>query len=193
MKKLLTSLIACALACTVIFAVTACSTPSEPPRVASKGLSFELNDEGTGYIVSSIGTCGDKVVVIPETYNEKPVVAIGDAAFKDKKAITGVDVPGSIKYIGDEGFRGCDLLASVVLAEGVEHLGERCFSSCTRLVSITIPLSMTTMSGLVFTSNTLMTDIYYKGTSIPSGWDSSWKYDNSAFVHYSTCVCEKCA
>ena len=196
MKKFFTVLLASFLTCAMLLGITACSAPEGDQtevRVPSKELTYELNDDGTGYIVTGLGSCGDKNVVIPEIYDGQPVVGIADEAFRDEKAITGVDVPGSVKFIGDHGFRGCDLLLSVILREGVESLGERCFSSCTRLKTITIPMSLTTMSGLVFTSNTIMTDIYYGGASAPSGWDSSWKYDNSAFVHYGNCVCEKCA
>ena len=43
---------------------------------ASEGLSFELNDSKTGYIVTGIGTCTDTEIIIPSKYNGLPVTSI---------------------------------------------------------------------------------------------------------------------
>ena len=47
----------------------------------SEGLTYELNDEGAGYIVTGIGTCTDSELVIPNMYNGLPVVEIRYRAF----------------------------------------------------------------------------------------------------------------
>ena len=47
----------------------------------TENLAYKLNDDGSGYTVTGIGTCTDKDVIIPETYRGKPVVAIGEGAF----------------------------------------------------------------------------------------------------------------
>lgn len=47
---------------------------------ASNGLLFELNEEGTGYVLVGLGDCTDAHVNVPEEYEGLPVVAIGDNA-----------------------------------------------------------------------------------------------------------------
>ena len=48
---------------------------------ASEGLSFELNDSKTGYIVTGIGTCKDTNIIIPSVYKGLPVTSIEEFAF----------------------------------------------------------------------------------------------------------------
>ena len=184
MKKILTILIACLLACTVLVTFTACGQQEEP-RVNSIGLAYELNDEETGYIVIGKGTCGDKKVVIPETYKNKPVVAIGEKAFYNDLNLTGVDIPDSVLEIGSEAFRGCMGLKSVSLGSGVKSIGFRAFSSCDRLESIVIPISVETMEDCIFTDSAVLKHIYYEGADKPSSWDGNWYYRCSAIIHYN--------
>lgn len=78
---------------------------------ASQGLEFSLesekedeNDnpiicEGAYYKVQGIGTCTDKDLVIPMSYNGVPVKEIMRDAFKDCQQLTSVKVPDSIKEI----------------------------------------------------------------------------------------------
>ncbi|MBR2336708.1 MAG: hypothetical protein IKA61_02045, partial [Clostridia bacterium] len=47
----------------------------------SQGLEYELNADQTGYIVVGIGTCNDTDLIIPTTYQGKPVTSIGEDAF----------------------------------------------------------------------------------------------------------------
>ena len=56
---------------------------------ASKGLEFELKDDDT-YELKSIGTCTDKDIIIPKTYNNKAVTSIGNYALA---AFGGVGAP----------------------------------------------------------------------------------------------------
>ncbi len=49
----------------------------------SEGLEYIKSDDGTHYIVKGIGTCVDKTIVIPSTYQGLPVESIGDYAFND--------------------------------------------------------------------------------------------------------------
>ena len=75
----------------------------------SKGLSYKLvNGE---YTVTGIGTCKDLDVVIPKTYNGKPVTGIGEYAFKNL-LITSVVIQDNIKRIEQYAFP-CPLLSAV--------------------------------------------------------------------------------
>ena len=64
----------------------------------SSGLEFEEN--GGGYTLIGMGSCTDKLVIVPETYNGKAVTAIGSSAFEGNTNILYVKLPDSIKSIG---------------------------------------------------------------------------------------------
>lgn len=75
----------------------------------SEGLKYELSNNGNGYIVTGIGTCMDRDIVIPEEYKGKPVIAIGDGAFAGVSIQT-VTMSNCIKGIGAKVFEGCNNL-----------------------------------------------------------------------------------
>ena len=96
----------------------------------SSGLKYTLSSDNTYYIVSSIGTCTDTTIVIPDTYNELPVTAISDNAFSSRNTITGVIIPESITSIGNNAFKGCyklievyNLSKSITIIAGSEENG----------------------------------------------------------------------
>lgn len=74
---------------------------------------FELNEEGTGYIVTDyIGDRFDEAqsVIIPETHNGLPVVEIGEQAFINCENIERLSIPSSIRVISPSAFDGCQNL-----------------------------------------------------------------------------------
>jgi len=73
---------------------------------------FEI-DNCYVYIHSYIGEDSD--VVIPETINNKPVVAIGDLAFQNNETIKGINIPSSIVYIGGSILDGCNNIEKIYL------------------------------------------------------------------------------
>lgn len=75
----------------------------------SDGLKYELNSDGNSYIVTGIGSCMDKDIVIPEEYKGKSVVAIGDGAFAGVSIET-ITFSNCIKSIGAKVFVGCNKL-----------------------------------------------------------------------------------
>ncbi len=81
--------------------------------IATEGLKYTLSEDESYYIVSGIGTVKDKDVVIPDTYNEKPVKEIGEKAFMACSNLTTVKIPDSITAIGSSAFQGCDNLENI--------------------------------------------------------------------------------
>lgn len=75
-------------------------------RYPSEGLEYELNEEGESYKVVGLGTCTDINVVVPRTYNGKPVTAIGDNAFENAQ-IDSINLWECVTSIGKEAFKGC--------------------------------------------------------------------------------------
>lgn len=78
--------------------------------VWSSRLTFTLNEDGSSYIAS--GTSDNALymreeIVIPSTYEGKPVSAIADNAFKSCVNVTKIAVPDSVELIGSAAFNGC--------------------------------------------------------------------------------------
>ena len=84
---------------------------SEPDGTNDK-LQFILNSDKKSYKVTNKYYRGDYgTVVIPTTYQGKPVTAISDRAFINTNTLTRVYIPHTILEIGDEAFLNCvDLL-----------------------------------------------------------------------------------
>ena len=70
---------------------------------ASEGLEYKLSGDGTYYFVKGIGSCTDTDIVIPDTYEGKPVKEIGERAFEGS-SITSVMVGSNVTRIGYSAF-----------------------------------------------------------------------------------------
>ena len=80
---------------------------------AKPELLMQLSDDGSYYTVSGIGTYIDTVVIIPDTYKNKPVKAIGGSAFNGNQSITHIVLGSQITEIGPWAFYQCANLTGV--------------------------------------------------------------------------------
>lgn len=71
-------------------------------KSSSDGLSFTL--KGDVYELTSIGTCTDINVLIPNTYQNKAVTSIGNSAFKNCSILIRITIPDSVTSIGNYAF-----------------------------------------------------------------------------------------
>lgn len=113
----------------------------------SEGLTFATYR--SGYAVSSIGSCADTTIVIPDTYDNLPVIAILEGAFRSNQKIVEVIIPDSVLLIEDEAFSYSKKLTKVELGSGVVEIG-MAFAGCDGLTTIKIPASVTTIDTLAF-------------------------------------------
>ena len=114
--------------------------------------AVEKDAEIVGYSVCGIGTVIDMDVIIPSTYNGKPVISIDDNAFY-----------------------GCSSFTSITIPDGVTSIGGGAFYHCYKLTSIVIPTSVTYFGATMFYGASI-SDIYFKGTQ--KQWDAIVKEDS---------------
>ncbi len=94
------------------FSEGACSICSTP--FYSEGLIFTLNDDDSSFSVSK-GTCKEKDVVIPSTYEGLPVTRINEKAFRNCDTMESINIPASVTFIGPSAFYACGNLKSMTI------------------------------------------------------------------------------
>ena len=114
---------------------------SELPR-----MTYTVGSDG----VTITGMSGQPVeVVIPDTIDGKPVIAIGNGAFYGKSAMSRVVIPSTVTSIGSDAFRGCTVLEDIELPSALTTLGVRVFRDA-GLTSIAIPSGVTALPAEAF-------------------------------------------
>ena len=136
--------------------------------VTSRFKDFKYIVENDGVIITRYNKKSDiKDVVIPETIRLRPVVAIGNEAFKSRQ-LTSVTIPNSIKAIGDSAFIH-NQLSSVIVPDFVETIGVGAFRD-NQLTSITIPNSIKIIGIGAFAENQLSSIIIPDSVEIINDW-----------------------
>jgi len=157
------------------------------------GFSFEPDTELGGWYISGYSGNADEVI-IPSTFENQPVVRIGQDVFRNNRNMQSVIIPDSIKQIDNSAFYGCSSLTSVTIPssvlsigemafmfcsslqsveilDGVQSIGMMAFAWCDELSQVTLPNSLTEMESLVFdrTRNLLNIELPESLSSIGSG------------------------
>ena len=100
---------------------------------------FQYQEATESYIITKyVGEAND--VVIPSTYLEKPISAIGSSAFAANKTLAKVAFrPDSqVKSIDASAFAADEALKEVVLPDSLEQIGASAFAVCSNLKTLTI-------------------------------------------------------
>lgn len=130
----------------------------DPDYVVSEGLAYTLNDDGESYAVG-IGTCTDTDIIIPSTYEGKPVAYIAADGFANCVNLTSVVLPNTLTTIKDNGFLGCTGLTNVVIPDSVTSVGRSAFGNCSNLRNVTIGNGVTVIAGLMFQDCSSLTSV----------------------------------
>lgn len=135
---------------------------------------------GDSYFVTGIESSDDTTVIIPDTYNDLPVIAIKNSAFESCDSITNVVLGRNITEIGESAFAGCTSLTTIELSEGVEAIYDMAFENA-GLTSITIPSTVTKLGNNCFAGCSNLQSIYYNGTM------AEWKAIKKGNMMYLDC------
>lgn len=117
--------------------------PGEPSGAMGE-LDFVWSDNENGYYVYEKDGSVNKDVIIPSTYEGKPVVGIGRHAFGAYSKVENIYIPDSIKIIDSQAFNYCDYLKNVVFGSnsGLLYIKDYAFFNCKSIENIKIPASV---------------------------------------------------
>jgi hypothetical protein len=124
------------------------------------------------------------------------VTAIGEGAFYNCSGLTFVTLPAGLKEIGGYAFTGCSALLRVTIPSGVTRIGTHAFSGNSALLHIIIPDSVLSIGSYAFSNCSNLT-IWAAAKTQPSGWTGdpleyipSWNHSNRPVVWGCTFVTE---
>ena len=105
-------------------------------------------------------------VIIPDTINGLPVIAIGSSAFSYSD-ITSIVIPEGVTDIENFAFRHCAALTSVTLPKSIQRIGSESFADCPSLTDVIIPSGFkikygSYMSGIAGTTHIETIDAYFQ-------------------------------
>ena len=89
-------------------------------------------------------------LIIPNTFDGKPVLAIEDGVFTGKWGFDKIFLPDTIMKIGEEAFAYNPRMEGITLPKSLRAMGRRVFQNCIALKEIVIPDGVTTIPQEVF-------------------------------------------
>ena len=118
---------------------------------ASRNIGYYL-DQGTNtYVVQSFSDYGQDIesLVIPETYNGRPVTRIYEGAFRSNKHISKVTLPSSINTIDPYAFQN-STLTYINIPVGVTSINDYTFDNCGSLQNIKLEGNLESIGNYAF-------------------------------------------
>ena len=78
---------------------------------------FNYQNEADGYKITSLTEKGlqKTSIIIPSTYNDKPIISFDATVFQNNKTITEIVVPANVRVLADHSFKGCDNLTKLIV------------------------------------------------------------------------------
>jgi len=140
-----------------------CEECGEAEPVYSTGLFFVYIDARDAYAVRGIGSCKSRDLVIPPTYNDKPVIGIQTNAFYENAFITSVVLPPSIEYIGSSAFAHALSLKMITFGDGVTAIGDYAFAYTSSLKTVTLGSGVVTIGDYAFSNTKSLTTLNIRG------------------------------
>ena len=117
---------------------------------AEPHMIFEDNASGCGLRFYTWSFRPVANVVVPDTYEGKPVTAIRGNVFQGLGAIRTVKLPKGITEIRGYTFDGCRNLQSINIPQGVTRIGGHAFYGCSSLKDVKFPSSLEEIGSSAF-------------------------------------------
>ena len=145
-------------------------------------LIFNYNNKDKNFTLQRLSPAWnteERELIIPATFMNLPVVGISDDIITtisagNRKNLTKIKLPNSIKTICDEAFKNGWYLEEISLGKGVESIGTSAFENCNLLQQIVIPASVATIKENAFTSCNTNMNIFVEAEESKAGFESGW-------------------
>lgn len=164
----------------------------------SEGLSFKLSTDNKSYMVAGIGSCKDTNIIIPETYNGKPVTSIGKSAFSGNNKIISVEIQKNVIKIEQAAFSSCFELEKIITGDTLQIIDEGAFYNCPRLLTVILGKNVKTINTDAFLyCDKLVEVINHSSLNITVGSESFGKIGyyaitvhsgNSKMININNCI-----
>lgn len=120
--------------------------------------TFEIMADGGARLLKAEGA--DKVVSVPDLWQGHPVTDIGEYAFYERREMTRIHLPETLKKIEDHAFAECRFLEQIEFPEGTERIDDYAFYNCTRLSRAVLPGTLEHMGYGAFRNDSDLRDIH---------------------------------
>ena len=112
------------------------------------------------YTITGIGDWAfADCTAITGVYIASYITKIGERAFYNCRDLASVTIPANVMIIGDKAFCACKNLSSITISEGVKSIGEGAFERCNGVSSVSIPASVTSIGDAPFSGCNKLTSI----------------------------------
>ncbi len=125
----------------------------------SGGLGYGLAADGNSYMVTNY-TGEANYLIIPESYNEKPITSIASRVFEDA-TFKYVYMPDSITTLESNVFRNCLNLEELHLSSNLESIGIGTFRGCEKLRIVDLPEKITEIPNYCFAECVSLTSVSF--------------------------------
>ena len=142
---------------------------------------FVEKDDGTYEVSLTAEGKNASEIVIPVSFNGKPVTALGENFLRENTKIEKITIPASIKRIPNYAFYKCTKLSEVVLNEGLEEIGMHAFDSC-KLKKLIIPSTCVTIDQFAFEYNNDLYHIYLPSSVQTVNQFAFYSINSSAYI-----------
>lgn len=131
MKKILAGLMAFSMLCGLVYADNSVISEitnniSVSAETLENGLTYEINEDGTGIIITDCDENAAEIEIPPEI-DGLPVISIGDEAFFNCKSLTKITIPDSVTDIGKDAFYYCESLTEITIPDSITSIGSNAF------------------------------------------------------------------
>ena len=117
-------------------------------KTSNQKFLYTILEDGTVEVTKYLDDKTD--VVIPGTYQGKPVNSLKSWLFINNSSITSVTIPDSVTRIGKGAFYSCVELKSVTMGNNVTEIGESAFEKCLFLEEINLGSKLKTIGDEAF-------------------------------------------
>ncbi|MCR5652738.1 MAG: leucine-rich repeat protein [Ruminococcus sp.] len=117
-----------------------CAFPMTAGALISGDWEYSVNEDGTTATITGYNG-SDTALAIPSKIGGKTVTVIGEYAFYNRRTITKITIPATVKELEKGAFDECAGLSDLTIPDGVSKIGGFAFFGCTSLKQMFVPAS----------------------------------------------------